>query len=126
MLPTLSPEDIDRLARRRAGSKLGWYAHAIIFVLVNAVIFAMSRYGFGQRPWSVYPLLGWGFRPGITRCISFRAGQRQQAARADGAKRARTDRACAKRRLARLEGSAVEITCPLLIHKFFNARREGV
>ena len=29
-------------------------------MLVNTLIFAMSRYGFGQRPWSVYPLLGWG------------------------------------------------------------------
>ena len=60
MLPTLSPDDIDRLARRRAGAKLGWYVHAIFFVLVNTVIFAISRYGFGQRPWSVFPLLGWG------------------------------------------------------------------
>ena len=60
MLPPFIPDDIDRLARRRAGAKLRWYAHAIIFVLVNAVIFAMSRYGFGQRPWSVFPLLGWG------------------------------------------------------------------
>ena len=58
--PPLTPDDIDRLARRRVGATLGWYAHAIFFVLVNAVVFAMSRYGFGQRPWSVFPLLGWG------------------------------------------------------------------
>ena len=59
-LPPLTPDDIDRLARRRAGAKLGWYVHAVFFVLVNAVIFAISRYGFGHRPWSVFPLLGWG------------------------------------------------------------------
>lgn len=58
--PPLTPDDIDRLARRRAGAKLGWYVHAVFYVLVNTLIFAMSRYGFGQRPWSVYPLLGWG------------------------------------------------------------------
>ena len=60
-MPTpLSPEELDTLARRRANAKLGWYVHAVAFVLVNAVIFAMSRYAFGSRPWSVYPLLGWG------------------------------------------------------------------
>jgi len=60
MHPPLSPEEIDALARRRASAKLGWYAHAVAFVLVNALLFALSRYAFGTRPWSVYPLLGWG------------------------------------------------------------------
>lgn len=55
-----SPEEIDRLARKRAGAKLGWYAHALVFVLVNLGLFAFSRYGFGSRPWSPFPLLGWG------------------------------------------------------------------
>ena len=55
-----SPEEIDRLARKRAGAKLGWYIHATVYLLVNAVVFAMSRYAFGERPWSVFPLLGWG------------------------------------------------------------------
>ncbi|AVO40205.1 2TM domain-containing protein [Simplicispira suum] len=56
----LSPEAIEQLARRRAGAKLGWYIHALVFTLVNLGLFAISRYGFGDRPWSVFPLLGWG------------------------------------------------------------------
>jgi hypothetical protein len=56
----MTPDDIEKLARKRAGAKLGWYAHAIVFTLVNLMLFGMSRYGFGQRPWSVFPLLGWG------------------------------------------------------------------
>lgn len=56
----LSTEEIEALAQRRANAKLGWYVHAIVFVLVNALLFALSRHGFGTRPWSVYPLLGWG------------------------------------------------------------------
>ena len=60
MTPPLSSDEIERLARKRAGAKLGWYLHATIHVLVNLVLFAMSRYGFGSRPWSVFPLLGWG------------------------------------------------------------------
>lgn len=60
MKTPLSPEEIERLARKRAGAKLGWFIHAAVYVLVNLVVFAMSRYAFGTRPWSVFPLLGWG------------------------------------------------------------------
>jgi hypothetical protein len=60
MTSPLSPEEIETLARRRASAQLGWYVHAAAFVLVNALLFAMSRYAFGTRPWSIYPLLGWG------------------------------------------------------------------
>jgi hypothetical protein len=60
-MPTpLSSEEIERLAQKRARAKLGWYMHAMLYVLVNLFIFAVSRYGFGNRPWSIYPLLGWG------------------------------------------------------------------
>jgi len=60
MSSPLSPEEIERLAQRRASAKLGWYTHAAVYVLVNLFLFAISRYGFGTRPWSVAPLLGWG------------------------------------------------------------------
>lgn len=62
-LPTttaMSPEEIERLARKRAGAKLGWYFHAAVYVIVNLFVFAMSQYAFGSRSWSVFPLLGWG------------------------------------------------------------------
>lgn len=60
MTQPLTPEEIDRLARKRAGAKLGWYTHALVFTLVNLVILGLSHYGFGDRPWSIFPLLGWG------------------------------------------------------------------
>lgn len=56
----LLPDDLDKLARKRAGAKLGWYAHATVFTLVNLLLFSLSHYGMGHRPWSVFPLLGWG------------------------------------------------------------------
>ncbi|MBA2963658.1 MULTISPECIES: 2TM domain-containing protein [Ramlibacter] len=56
----LTPDEIDRLARKRAGAKLGWYIHATVYVLVNLVMLGMSHHGFGTRPWSVFPVLGWG------------------------------------------------------------------
>lgn len=56
----LSPEEIYRLARRRANAKLVWFFHAAVYIVVNLFVFAMSEYGWGQRAWSVKPLLGWG------------------------------------------------------------------
>ncbi|MDR6537262.1 2TM domain-containing protein [Variovorax soli] len=55
---TSSSDRTERLARRRAGAKMGWYIHATVYVLVNLflVILASSR---GQN-WAMYPLLGWG------------------------------------------------------------------
>ncbi len=59
-ITSMTPEEIDRLARKRAGAKLGWYFHAAVYIVVNLFLFAMSDNGFGQRAWSVKPMLGWG------------------------------------------------------------------
>ena len=57
-VPTLSPADIERLARRRAGAKLGWFIHAAVFVNVNALLMTISWAN--GKPWALLPLLGWG------------------------------------------------------------------
>lgn len=57
----LSPEEIERLAHKRANAKLGWYIHATVYVLVNLLIYAKSSYGWGTGRWSAEPLFGWGF-----------------------------------------------------------------
>ncbi len=56
----LSNDEIDRLARRRAGAKLGWYAHAVVYLVINLLLFALSEYGTGLRRWSIFPMVGWG------------------------------------------------------------------
>jgi hypothetical protein len=50
--------DLERIARRRAGAKLGWYIHAAIYIAVNTVLAALSA--LGERHWAVFPALGWG------------------------------------------------------------------
>ena len=60
MNTAFAPEELDRLARKRAGAKLGWYAHDTLFLMINLAMLAFSKYGFGSRPWSAFPLLGWG------------------------------------------------------------------
>jgi hypothetical protein len=56
----LSPEQIEHLARKRAGAKMGWYFHACLYVVVNVSLFALAYFGLRSRPWSIYPVLGWG------------------------------------------------------------------
>lgn len=56
----MTPDELDRLARRRAGAKLGWFLHAAVYLVVNLLLFALSDYGFGHRSWSAKPMLGWG------------------------------------------------------------------
>jgi hypothetical protein len=60
MAQPLSAEEIERLAHRRAGAKLGWYVHATIYVLVNLLLFATAWFGWRSRPWNPYATLGWG------------------------------------------------------------------
>lgn len=60
MATSLSPEEIDRMARKRAGSKLGWYVHALVYLVVNVAMFTASVYGLLHRPWSIFPAMGWG------------------------------------------------------------------
>ena len=50
--------ELERLARRRAGAKMGWYVHALVYVCVNAGLALISASS--GRPWFIFPLAGWG------------------------------------------------------------------
>lgn len=56
----MTPDEsrIDTLARRRAKAKLGWYAHATVYLVVNTGLIALSLAN--GRHWALFPLLGWG------------------------------------------------------------------
>jgi hypothetical protein len=56
----LTPEEIERLAHKRASAKMGWYLHACVYVLVNAYLFASSYFGLRAGGWNIYPAMGWG------------------------------------------------------------------
>ncbi|MFT3777186.1 MAG: 2TM domain-containing protein [Ottowia sp.] len=51
-------DHIERLARRRAGAKMGWHLHALVYLCVNAGL-ALIAWQTG-RAWAIYPLAGWG------------------------------------------------------------------
>jgi hypothetical protein len=58
MTPAMTPQAIERLARRRAGRKMGWYIHAFVFIVVNTGLALLS--GFTGRHWAIFPAFGWG------------------------------------------------------------------
>ena len=61
MYPSASPlsPELERLARRRARAKLGFYTHAFVYTLV---ISGLALLSLGQgRAWAVWPAVGWGF-----------------------------------------------------------------
>ena len=55
--PAERTDPLDRLARKRAGAKLGWYLHATLYVLVNVVLALLSS-AHGKH-WAIFPALGW-------------------------------------------------------------------
>jgi 2TM domain len=55
-----NPQDrqLERLARKRAGAKMGWYIHAAVYIAVNLLLATLSA--MSGRGWAVYPAVGWG------------------------------------------------------------------
>ena len=60
MTPSIDPlsSTQERQARRRAGAKMGWYIHALVYVcvIVGLVLLSVMQ----GRSWAVYPAMGWG------------------------------------------------------------------
>jgi len=57
-MTSMQNDDIERLARKRAGMRLGWLIHATVFILVNMLLVGLSL--MSGRTWAIYPFLGWG------------------------------------------------------------------
>ena len=57
-MQTTDTQDLERLARKRAGAKMGWYIHATVFIAVNVMLFMLSA--MSGRNWAVFPFFGWG------------------------------------------------------------------
>jgi hypothetical protein len=51
--------DLDRIARKRAGAKLGFYLHAAIFTFINGILFFINKET-SAYAWHLWPLMGWG------------------------------------------------------------------
>ena len=54
----LPDAELERIARKRAGMRMGWMIHATVFICVNMLLAGISL--LGGRHWAIYPFLGWG------------------------------------------------------------------
>lgn len=52
-------DPIERQARRRVGMKMGFYIHALVFVLVNVGMVALNLAVGGGTRWAHFPAYGW-------------------------------------------------------------------
>lgn len=59
-----------RRARKRVAMKTGFYIHALVFTLVNLGLFLLNQ-AIGGRPWSHFPLWGWGLGLTIHGVVTF-------------------------------------------------------
>ncbi len=64
------PDDIEARARRRVGMKMGFYIHALVYVLVNLGLFAINTVKGGHH-WAIWPLAGWGLGLAIHGIVTF-------------------------------------------------------
>ena len=62
-------EEIERIARRRAGAKMGWYIHAVVYILVNVMLASLAA--MAGRSWAVFPAFGWGLGLAIHGIVTF-------------------------------------------------------
>ena len=63
-------DSIERQARRRVGMKMGFYIHALVFVLVNVGIFALNL-AIGGTRWAHFPAYGWAIGLAIHGVVVF-------------------------------------------------------
>ena len=61
---------IEARAMRRVRRKLGFYIHALVFVVVNAGLFAINAATGGEH-WARFPLWGWGLGLAIHGIVTF-------------------------------------------------------
>ena len=74
MTTTLASVDLEARARRRVRRKVGFYIHALVFVIVNLGLYAINTAAGGPR-WSHFPLWGWGLGLAIHGIVTFIALQ---------------------------------------------------
>ena len=57
----LTDTELEQLARRRANARMGWIAHACVFLAVN-LLHASLALAHGRAPWTIgIGMLAWAF-----------------------------------------------------------------
>ena len=69
MSRTYSDKDIERIARKAAAARMGWYVHAGAYVVVTTMLGMLSA--LSAKPWAIYPALGWGIGVAVHGVVVF-------------------------------------------------------
>ena len=69
---SLADTDLDRLARRRAAAKMGWFIHATVYATVNLLLFLSAWLAGRQLP--LKHALAWGLGLAIHAMLVFFLG----------------------------------------------------
>lgn len=67
--PTALPDDLEKLARKRAGMRMGWLIHLLVFVSVNLLLAIVSAAS--GKSWMIAHSLGWGLGLAIHGAVVF-------------------------------------------------------
>ena len=69
----MTEEKLRQIARKRAKAKLDFYIHLVVFVCINALLFAIWYITLGPSgfPWFIFPLIGWGIALVIHAIVAF-------------------------------------------------------
>jgi hypothetical protein len=62
-------QDLEQLARKRAGAKLGWYTHLCVYIAVNLLLATLSY--LSGRHWAIFPAVGWGIGLAVHGAVVF-------------------------------------------------------
>lgn len=74
MTTPMTDDEIEARAKRRVDQKMGFYVHALVFVLVNAGLYAINLYQ-GAPRWHAWPLTWWGLGLAIHGVVTFLGGR---------------------------------------------------
>lgn len=55
-----SPEDLEKLAKKRVQDRLGFFIHLALYAIVNLGLFAIWALTAPGYPWFLWPLVCWG------------------------------------------------------------------
>ena len=83
--------ELRRLARRRAGAKLGFYKHLAVYGLVNIGLLVINLAATPGVWWFYWPLLGWGAALGVHGARVYWLGSRWFGSRAGSGLRERLE-----------------------------------
>ena len=61
---------LEARARRRVARRMGFYIHALVYVLVNGGLWILNTVQGGPR-WAAWPALGWGIGLAVHGIVTF-------------------------------------------------------